>query len=69
MKEAFFAEMGGFRLRTRDLTAFPLDAKQVHYLVSNEHMDLPTLNERIIEEKNKADGLLRAITLCHILWF
>lgn len=69
MKEAFFAEMGGFRLRTRDFAAFPLDAKQVHYLVSNGHMDLPTLNERVIEDKNKADGLLRAITLCQILWF
>lgn len=69
MKEAFFAEMGGFRLRTMDFEAFPLDAKQIHYLVSNGHMDLPTLTGRVIEEKNKADGLLRAITLCQILWF
>ena len=69
MKEAFFAEMGGFRLCTRDFVSFPLDARQVHYLVTNGHMDLPTLNERVIEDKNKADGLLRAITLCQILWF
>lgn len=69
MKEAFFAEMGGFRLRTRDFAAFPLDVEQVHYLVSNGNMDLPTLDERVIEDKNKADGLLRAIKLCQILWF
>lgn len=69
MKEAFFAEMGGFRLRTRNFATFPLDAKQVHYLVSNGHIKLPTLEERVMEEKNKADGLLRAITLCQILWF
>lgn len=69
MKEAYFAEMGGFRLRTSDFAAFPLDAKQVHYLVSNGYMNLPTLDERVIEDKNKVDGLLRAITLCQISWF
>ncbi|KAL9615139.1 MAG: hypothetical protein Q9167_000457 [Letrouitia subvulpina] len=69
MKEAFFAEMGGFRLRTRDFAVYPLDTKQIHYLVSKGYMDLPTLDPRDIEDKNKADGLLRAITLCQILWF
>ena len=69
MKEAYFAEMGGFRLRTKDFALFPLDAEQVYYLVSHGYMDIPTLDERLYEEKNKADGLLRAITLCQILWF
>ena len=69
IKDAFFADMGGFVLHTRDQLPFPLDAKQLHYLVSKQHLELPELDHRVIEDKNKVDGLLRAITLCQILWF
>ena len=69
IKDAFFADMGGFVLHTRDQLPFPLDAKQLHYLVSKQYLQLPELNHRVIEDKNKADGLLRAITLCQIIWF
>ena len=69
IKDAFFADMGGFVLHTRDQLPFPLDAKQLHYLVSKQHLQLPELDHRVIEDKNKVDGLLRAITLCQILWF
>ena len=69
MKDAFFADMGGFILHTRDQLPFPLDAKQLHYLVSRRHIKRPTLDHRIIEDKNKVDGLLRTITLCQITWF
>ena len=69
IKDAFFADMGGFVLHTRDQLPFPLDAKQLHYLVSKQHLPLPELDHRVIEDKNKADGLLRTITLCQILWF
>lgn len=69
MKDAFFTDMGGFILHTRDQLPFPLDAKQLHYLVSRRYLTLPVLDHRVIEDKNKADGLLRAITLCQITWF
>ena len=69
MKEAFFADMGGFILHTRDQLPFPLDAKQLQYLVFKKHIELPILDRRMIEDKNKVDGLLRAITLCQITWF
>jgi len=69
MKEAFFADMGGFILHTRDQLPFPIDAKQLHYLVSRRYLKLPILDHRVIEDKNKVDGLLRTITLCQITWF
>ena len=69
MKHAFFADMGGFVLQPRDERPFPLDAKQLHYLVSRRHVNLPKLDHRLIEDKNKVDGLLRVITLCQITWF
>ena len=69
MKDAFFADMGGFILHTRDQLPFPLDAKQLHYLVSKQYLRPPVLDHRVIEDKNKVDGLLRIITLCQITWF
>ena len=69
MKDAYFTDMGGFVLHTRDQLPFPIDAKQLHYLVSRGHLPLPVLDHRVIEDKNKVDGLLRFITLCQITWF
>ena len=69
MKEAFFADMGGFILHTRDQLPFPLDAKQLHYLVSRRYLKLPDRNHQMIEDKNKVDGLLRTLTLWQTTWF
>jgi len=69
MKKAFFTDMGGFILGTREHSPFPLDAMQLHYLVSTNRMPLPKLAKREVEERNKVDGLLRTITLCQITWF
>ena len=69
MSHAFFADMGGFVLRTGDDCSFPVDAKQVHYLVTKGHIKYPELDKRIIADKNKVDGLLRLITVCQTLWF
>ncbi|MCJ1320601.1 hypothetical protein MMC15_005941 [Xylographa vitiligo] len=69
MKEAFFADMGGFILHTKDQSPFPLDAEQLHYLVSRRHVKLPDLTNRMVEDKNKVDGLLRALTLWQTTWF
>lgn len=69
MKEAFFADMGGFVLHSADQPPFPLEAQALLYLVAKGHIKLPELDHREIQEKNKADGMLRFITLCQIIWF
>lgn len=69
MSHAFFADMGGFVLRTKDEHIFPIDAKQLHYLVSEGHVKFPSLDKRMIADRNKVNGGLRIITLFQILWF
>ena len=69
MKEAFFADMGGFLLQSEEERDFPLDAKQLHFLVSKGYLPLPDLDRREVEERNKVDILLRIITLGQVLWF
>ncbi|KAL9589377.1 MAG: hypothetical protein Q9203_001842 [Teloschistes exilis] len=69
MKMAFFVDMGGLRLQTRNCEPFPLDARQPLYLVRKGHIQQPVFKPRMIDDENKVDVLLRAIILCQISWF
>ena len=69
MTHAFFADAGGFVLHPKDWVPFPLDAKQLHYLVINRYIRYPRISKRLIKDKNKVDGLLRLITLFQIIFF
>lgn len=75
MKHAFFADMGGFVLSTGDGVTFPLTAKQLHYLLVEGYIKEAVfeqkvmLSKRVIDDKNKTDSLVRALTILQILWF
>ena len=69
MNHAFFADMGGFVLHSPDCAPFPLNAKQLHYMVNKGHVAFPSLDKRLILDKNKADGLLRLVSLFQTFWF
>ncbi|KAI9709005.1 MAG: hypothetical protein M1812_007818 [Candelaria pacifica] len=69
MRQAFFADMGGFVLHSPDFPAFPVDAQQVQYLVVNKYIPYPNVDEKEIWDKNKADGFVRALTIIQTLWF
>ncbi|KAI0841331.1 hypothetical protein F5Y06DRAFT_261297 [Hypoxylon sp. FL0890] len=62
MRMAFFADMGGFVLETSDCDPFPVNAKQLHWLVVNNHIDYPDIKNEEIWDKSKQDRLARAIT-------
>ena len=68
---AFLADMGGFVLHARDWVPFPLNAKQVHYLVAEGYIPFSAvgLDKRVISDRNKGDGMVRVITVFQILWF
>ena len=50
--------MGGFILDAPDYT-FPVDAKQLLYLVDKGYIDFPEMSDRDIEDRNKADLVAR----------
>ncbi|KAI2465000.1 hypothetical protein F4781DRAFT_425097 [Annulohypoxylon bovei var. microspora] len=62
MRMAFFADMGGFVLQTLDSDPFPVNAKQLHWLVVNNHIEYPDIKNEEIWDKSKQDRLTRAIT-------
>jgi hypothetical protein len=66
---AFFADMGGFVLRSPDFVTFPLDAKQLHYLVVKGHVKFPEAGKREIDDKNKINLIARLVALGQVSWF
>lgn len=75
MRHAFFADMGGFILCPKDWTPFPIDGKQLHYLVTfnrrgtdEKYLKFPEVLEETIKDRNKSSGLARCIpsTFFHV---
>jgi len=67
LKHAFFADMGGIHLELPnhypELKSFPINAKQLHFMVANEYIPFPSqITEAVIDDKNKYDGLSRYVS-------
>ncbi|KAK0744525.1 hypothetical protein B0T21DRAFT_429102 [Apiosordaria backusii] len=62
MRMAFFADMGSFVLETPHSVPFPLNAKQLHWLVVNHHIPYPETDVDEIWDKSKQDRFARLIT-------
>ena len=66
---AFFADMGGIRLRCPDFQDFPINSVHFLWLIEHGHVEYPELAETTIRDKNKADTLSRGITVVQVTWF
>ena len=69
LRHGFYADMGGFHLQSPEWKSFPIDAKQLHYLVTRGYVAYPEFGDTHIRDKNKVDGMLRLITCVQALWF
>ena len=61
MTHAFYADMGGFILRSPDEIDFPLDATQLFFLLSKGYIQYPDIAKEDIDDRNKYDGLARYV--------
>jgi len=62
MRMAFFADMGGFVLEPTGSDPFPLNAKQLHWLITNKHLEYPEARVEEIWDKSKQDRFARLVT-------
>ena len=76
IRHAFYADMGGFILQSKRCPQspegwekFPVDAKQIHYLLNEGYIEFPEVTQEEIRDKNKVDGVLRVFTVFQIVWF
>lgn len=74
MKHGFYADAGGFTLKARRTITdpyimFPIDARQLFYLVDKGYLPYPNIRKDIISDKNKADPAVRVLTIAQTLYF
>ena len=68
MRQSFFADMGGVRVRLRD-DEFPVTSKHIYALLSLELVKLDTINPAAIGDRSKTDGVAKLFTILQICWF
>ena len=58
--------MGGFVLKVeqgnKEIT-FPVNSKQLFYLIDKGYLEYPQIRKEEIQDKNKADGLARFVNV------
>ncbi|MCJ1455871.1 hypothetical protein MMC28_006228 [Mycoblastus sanguinarius] len=70
IRQAFFADMGGFLLTTPDEEEpQPLNGELLLALIRKGYVSYPEFDEAAIDDKNKFDGLARLITVVQALIF
>jgi len=69
MRHGFYANMGGFILQPQDSPPFPVNAKQLHYLVVRGYIPYPTITETEVWDKSKQDGFQKTLTILQTGWF
>ncbi|KAK0636684.1 hypothetical protein B0T17DRAFT_482684 [Bombardia bombarda] len=69
MEHGFFADMGGFVLMPSDTPKFPINSKQLNYLVSKGYVSIPEVSQRDITDRTKADYFAKFVTVFQTTWF
>ena len=69
MRHGFYANMGGFILHPKDSQPFPVNAKQLHYLVTRGYLEFPTITAKEVWDKSKQDAFQKTLTLLQTAWF
>lgn len=69
LRHSFFVDMGALHLRCSDQSSFPINSRQLHFLIIQGYVAYPSIEESQIRDRNKVDGTLRLITLFQTLFF
>lgn len=68
-RHGFYANMGGFHLEHPTGPSFPINAKQLLYLIQKEYITYPEVSEKEVWDKSKADGFQKLLTCVQTGWF
>ncbi len=69
LRHGFYANMGGFVLQPPDWAAFPVNSKQLLWLVERGYVDYPKMTAKEVWDKSKADGFQKSLTCLQTGWF
>ncbi|KAF8847141.1 hypothetical protein BDZ45DRAFT_552164, partial [Acephala macrosclerotiorum] len=68
MHQAFFADMGGIRIKPLD-EKFPVTSRQLLVLVKRDLVIIDTITPETIDDKSKTDGFTKLFTVLQTAWF
>ena len=68
MRQSFFADMGGVRVRLRD-DEFPVTSKHIYALLKLDLIKLDAISPAAIDDRSKTDGVARLFTIVQTCWF
>ncbi|KAL8888800.1 MAG: hypothetical protein Q9215_003827 [Flavoplaca cf. flavocitrina] len=69
IRHAFYANMGGFVFHARQSAPFPINGKQLHWLIKQGYVEYPMLSSKGVWDKSKADGFQKSLTCLQTGWF
>lgn len=69
MRHAFFADMGGFVLKPQEGPAFPINGRQLLWLVTKKKIELPPITMEELWDKSKQDKIVKIITAIQVTYF
>ncbi|RYP68415.1 hypothetical protein DL771_006679 [Monosporascus sp. 5C6A] len=64
----FYANAGGFILRTPNFPDFPVNAMSMHYLCSKGYISFPEITRSDIWDRSKADLFAKGVALFQTCW-
>lgn len=71
LRHGFYANMGGIILRPRDSEPFPINSRQLHYLVTRGYVPYPKMieNDCNLDDVRYTMNMLKALALIQVVWF
>ena len=66
IRHGFYANMGGLILEPRDSEPFPINARQLHYLVTRGYIHYPVIPDN---ETSTSGNTLKALVCIQVAWF
>lgn len=68
LRHAFYANMGGFRLKDSTGKIYIVNAKHINHLVRKRYIDLPKITPLEINDRSKSDSLAKFLALLQVGW-
>lgn len=69
MRHAFFADMGGFVLQPKNGDPFPVNGRQLLWLITNGKVEYPKHTMEELWDKSKQDRIVKIITAVQVTYF
>ncbi|KAL9618505.1 MAG: hypothetical protein Q9160_006761 [Pyrenula sp. 1 TL-2023] len=66
VRHGFFADMGGFELRSADFVPFRITSRHLYYLVSKGYIQYPNISLDDIRDKSKQDNIAKVIATLQV---